>query len=200
LLQPVQDLVGRQKATFSTVKSPINKTISIIEKEVFESQVALVKLAEECGADKKRLYKQQNILFRSLNYRILAVHKVSQLNGSQTPGCDGISLKTTTENGSVLTTLLEQCKEFAYHPNRYYVKPVKRVGKLRSPGIPVLIDRVMQCLLNLILEPLVESTSDAHSYGFRRYRSMKHAIAQARLNLKMENPGHDKMEFAPEDK
>jgi hypothetical protein len=29
---------------------------------------------------------------------------------------------------------------------------------------------------------------------------MKHAIAQARLNLKMENPGHDKMEFAPEDK
>ncbi len=42
----------------------------------------------------------------------------------------------------------------------------------------------MQALVNLVLSPLVELTSDPNSYGFRPYRDCKMAIAAARSQLK----------------
>ena len=42
-------------------------------------------------------------------------------------------------------------------------------------------------MLNLILEPLVEMTSDLHSYGFRPYRSAKKAVAFLKAHLKTLN-------------
>ena len=42
-------------------------------------------------------------------------------------------------------------------------------GKQRSLGIPIVMDRAMQ---NLVwLDPIVEETSDLHSYGFIKFRS-----------------------------
>jgi len=60
----------------------------------------------------------------------------------------------------------------------------KSNGKLRPLGIPTLRDRALQHLLNLVLEPIVESKNDPHNFGFRPYRSAKHAIALLRTNLK----------------
>ena len=79
------------------------------------------------------------------------------------------------------------------HPNKYKVSPVKRVwlsknnNKLRPIGIPTIIDRVLQQLMNLVLEPLVEMTSDTHNYGFWQHWSFKNAIAYLKLFLKTKN-------------
>lgn len=42
----------------------------------------------------------------------------------------------------------------------------------------------MQALVNLVLVPLVELTSDPNSYGFRPYRDCKMTLAAVRSQLK----------------
>jgi RNA-directed DNA polymerase len=51
-------------------------------------------------------------------------------------------------------------------------------------GIPKIKDRAMQTLVNLVLLPLVELTSDQESYRFRPYRDCKMAISAARMQLR----------------
>lgn len=78
-----------------------------------------------------------------------------------------------------------------YHPNRYKPQPIKRVwipkpGKAekRPLGIPTIKDRTLQTLVNLVLLPLVEMTSDPDSYGFRPHRDCKMAVSALRMQLK----------------
>lgn len=55
-------------------------------------------------------------------------------------------------------------------------------------GIPTIKDRALQTLVNLVLLPLVELTSEPNSYGFRPYRDCKMAIGAVRSNLLSHDP------------
>jgi len=63
----------------------------------------------------------------------------------------------------------------------------KKSNKLRPLGIPTIEDRVLQHLVNLILEPLIEMTSEPHSFGFRPLRSAKQAVSFLKSHLKTLN-------------
>jgi retron-type reverse transcriptase len=57
-------------------------------------------------------------------------------------------------------------------------------SNLRLLKIITLKDKVIQQLINLVLEPLIEASSDIHSFGFRPYRTTKNAIAYLAYHLK----------------
>lgn len=150
----------------------------------------LVNLSDIYGLHSKKAYKKQKILFDSLFFKIIAIDKLSKSSGARIPGVDNIKLTSDKKDKDLYLKILESINYKIKHPRTYKASPVKRVwvsktfGKLRFLGISTIEDRALQHLLNLILEPLVEMTGEPHSFGFRSYRSAKHAIAYLRLVLK----------------
>jgi len=60
---------------------------------------------------------------------------------------------------------------------RVHIKKNSGHGR-RALGIPAMLDRAMQALYLLALDPVAETTSDPNSYGFRRERSTADAVEQ----------------------
>lgn len=127
----------------------------------------------------------QRLLTRSLSGRVLAVKRVTENRGKQTPGVDGEVWKTPKDKAQAVQRLKQR---------RFKAKPLKRRyipksdGKRMRPlGIPCMIDRAYQALHLLALDPIAETMGDPNSYGFRRERSATDAIGQLFLMLSRKN-------------
>lgn len=157
---------------------------------VEEKQIELVRLAEQYGLYDNRVYDRQLLLIRSLNFRKYTAWIILNKPGSQTAGIDKESVKPEDKE-EVFQSLVKFLRDMVYHPNKYQPSAIKRVwipkpGKdeKRPQGIPTIKDRSLQALVNMVLYPLVEMTSDPNSYGFRSNRDCKFAIAALRSKLK----------------
>jgi RNA-directed DNA polymerase len=122
----------------------------------------------------------QWLLTHSLSGKALAVRRVTENQGKRTPGVDGEIWKTPAAKTRAMLSLGRR----GYKP-----QPLRRVyipksnGKLRPLGIPTMKDRAMQALYLLGLAPVSETTADGHSYGFRRGRAARDALAQCFIVL-----------------
>jgi RNA-directed DNA polymerase len=129
---------------------------------------------------KRKVRALQIILTRSYSARCLAVRRVTENTGQRTPGVDGRKFDTPQQKAQAVVELSTE---------DYQPQPLKRVlipkgnGKLRLLGIPTMQDRAQQALHLLALEPVVETTADPNSYGFRKQRSVADAIEQCRNDL-----------------
>ena len=56
-------------------------------------------------------------------------------------------------------------------------------GKMRPLGIPCVRDRIVQCAIKLIIEPIFENEFAETSYGFRPGRGCKDALRKVQENL-----------------
>jgi RNA-directed DNA polymerase len=117
----------------------------------------------------------QRLLTRSFSGKALAVRRVTENQGKRTPGVDNRTWNDPRQKAQAVHAL----KQRGYRP-----QPLKRVyipkknGKKRPLGIPTILDRAMQALYLLALQPIAETTGDTHSYGFRPERSTADAIEQ----------------------
>jgi RNA-directed DNA polymerase len=122
----------------------------------------------------------QWIMTHSFSAKLLAVKRVTENKGKNTPGVDGVLWKTSKDK-------LKAAKSLGRHG--YIVKPLRRVyinkknGKKRPLGIPTMKDRAMQALFLSALDPVSETTADFSSYGFRRKRSCHDAIERCYIHL-----------------
>jgi RNA-directed DNA polymerase len=99
-------------------------------------------------------------------------------------GSAGVDGRTVQDTGEYLKAawpvIRAQLLDGSYRP-----APVRRVGipKLgggtRELGIPTVVDRLIQQALLQVLQPRIDPTFSAHSYGFRPQRSAHDAVLAA---------------------
>ena len=174
-------------------KKPLQAKLTIqefqeISDKVKAKQFELVRLAELKGLTSKEVKDFQILLAKSKNFRLHALDLLRKNNGSQTAEVDKIIL--TYNDSETFYELNEFLRDILKKPFLYKPQPIKRVwipkpGKIekRPLGIPTIKDRALQTLINLVLLPLVELTSEPNSYGFRPYRDCKMAIGALKSNL-----------------
>jgi RNA-directed DNA polymerase len=117
----------------------------------------------------------QWLLTHSWSGRLIAVKRVTENQGKNTPGVDKV--KWSTPTSKLLAVLSLRRRGYQPLPLRRVFIP-KSNGKLRPLGIPTMKDRAMQALHLLVLYPVSETTADHNSYGFRPERSTADARAQ----------------------
>lgn len=148
------------------------------QKQVRGLQVRIAKATKH--QQWRRVKALQRMLVRSFAAKALAVRRVTENRGKRTPGVDRELWNTPDEKWRAIFRLKRQ----GYKP-----KPLRRVyipkanGKRRPLGIPTMLDRAMQALYLLALEPVSETTADRNSYGFRPMRSTADAMEQCFVNL-----------------
>ncbi len=117
----------------------------------------------------------QRLLTHSFSGKALAVRRVTENQGKNTPGVDKVTWNTPQKKLNAIYSLRQ--RDYRPQPLRRIYIP-KKNGKKRPLGIPVMKCRAMQALYLLALDPIAETTADPNSYGFRPQRSTADAIEQ----------------------
>src|SRR6267154_2591475 len=128
-----------------------------------------------------RVRALQRLLTHSYSGKVLAVRRVTENNGKKTPGVDQ-EIWDTPEKKTQAVHALKR-RGYRSQPLRRVYIPKSDGKTMRPLGIPTMIDRGQQALHLLALAPVVETTADRNSYGFRQRRSCADAIGQCFLTL-----------------
>jgi RNA-directed DNA polymerase len=166
--------VSREAAEWYAIHWPA------IHRNVRRLQARIVQATKERRWGRVRAL--QRLLTHSYSGKVLAVRRVTENTGKATPGVDQEIWDTPEKKIQAVHALKRR---------GYRSQPLRRVyisksdGKTMRPlGIPTMIDRGQQALHLLALGPVVETTADRNSYGFRPRRSCADAIGQCFLALR----------------
>lgn len=118
-------------------------------------------------------------------WRTVATNK-----GKRTPGIDGKTVRSIQQGlgeAKFLAGLRQELRSGSYTPSPSRRKLIPKPGKpgeFRPLGIPTVKDRVVQCAIKQIMEPLFEARFWHVSYGFRPGRGCHGALEHIRMALR----------------
>jgi group II intron reverse transcriptase/maturase len=104
-------------------------------------------------------------------------------------GSAGVDGRTVLDTGEFLKFAWPEIRQRLLDGS-YKPEPVRRVGLpkpgggTRELGIPTVVDRLIQQALLQVLQPLIDPTFSAHSYGFRPGRSAHQAVLAAQEHVR----------------
>ena len=145
-----------------------------VQRHVRRLQTRIVKAVQAGRHNKAKAL--QWLLTHSFSGKALAVKRVTENKGKNTPGVDKIIWKTPVAKANAMSSLKR--RGYSPLPLRRVMIPKKSSQKMRPLGIPPMKCRAMQALHLLALEPVAETTADPNSYGFRPKRSTADAGQQ----------------------
>ena len=166
--------VSREAAEWYAIHWPA------IHRNVRRLQVRIVKATKERRWGRVRAL--QRLLTHSYSGKVLAVRRVTENTGKATPGVDQEIWDTPEKKIQAVHALKR--RGYRSQPLRRVYIPKSDGKTMRPLGIPTMIDRGQQALHLLALDPVVETTADRNSYGFRQRRSCADAIGQCFLALR----------------
>jgi RNA-directed DNA polymerase len=151
-----------------------------LQGDVWIKQQKIVKAMR--NRNKQEMFRLQEELIQSFAGRAVAVLNVSRGRGSKTPGMDKFILGSPSDKWKAIGLVCECVKNVESYKTggtrRVWIP--KGTNEKRPLGIPSCLDRCVQALVVLALDPIIEATADIHSYGFRKGRSGAHAMARIR--------------------
>lgn len=135
---------------------------------VIENEKQLVNVLDKIYENSKKNTEFYDLVEVMKNEQtiIIAIHNIKSNKGSFTAGIDEINIdKYLQMDTTKLINLIRKCID-NYKPNavrRVYIP--KKNGKLRPLGIPTMMDRIIQEITRIVIEPIVEAKFFNHSYG-----------------------------------
>ena len=134
----------------------------------------------------RKVKSLQWLLIHSFSGKAIAVRRVTENKGRNTPGIDNVKWSTPELKAKAILSLNTRF----YKPKALRRVQIPKAKGFRNLGIPTIFDRGMQALFKLALEPVAETTADIHSYGFRPERCTADAISQCFNVLSRKRSAH----------
>ena len=138
----------------------------------------------ECMEYAWKVKSLQRLLLQSKAILLLAIKRVTQTNkGKNTPGIDGFRATNNNQRGK-LFDLLKAMKIQLHKPKPAFHRYIrKKNGKIRSLGIPAIVDRIYQEIVRMVLEPQAEVNFEPTSYDFRPKHGCHDALRRVLYNI-----------------
>src|SRR5208337_3012146 len=114
----------------------------------------------------------------------------------RTPGIDGVTVTHIRRFGEIayLEGIREELRSGSYVPSparRVWIPKLGKPGEFRPLVITTVKDRIVQCAVKQIIEPLFEATFHHVSYGFRPGRSCHGALEHIRRAIRSPKKADD---------
>ncbi len=147
------------------------------------------KLHRRSWKEPERVFEKLWGLITDLRNLRIAVERIGRNKGRRTAGVDGLTVRKALRDGaeSFVEAVRAELRSGAYRPapvRRALIPKAGQPGKFRALGIPTVKDRVVQCAVKHILEPIFEAGFYPNSYGFRPGRSAHGALEHLRMLLR----------------
>jgi len=127
-----------------------------------------------------KVHALQHLLTHSFSGKALAVRRVTEHHGKNTPGVDTVTWKDPASQWMAIHQM-QQRGDNTRPLRRVYIP--KSHGKKRPLGLPTRQDRAMHALSLQALDPIADTHADPHSYGLRKERCCAEAMAQGHTVL-----------------
>jgi RNA-directed DNA polymerase len=136
-------------------------------------------------------YLSENYL-HSLLFHTYAIETLSKNAGSKTSGVDNLILDNTFDSKIFILRKLKRFESIGIIPGKRIYIPKTNSNELRPLTIPSIIDRAIQQLFLLVMDPIIDINSDLYSFGFRKGHNQIMAIGhlQKKLQTKPSRGNH----------